>query len=414
MFWDDPRIDPSTYFRIAQHHQSSALFPSLRRLTYSLDTGLISRSYIFLFLSPLLDSLELFNIRGFENTIVGPFLATLSSESQMLSQIILHSGRMSVDILKNVVVHFKQLRSLELLDAVFMSDFTLWEVLGTLPSLASLTLKATDPNSHPAHAPENSNSQSGAPKYFAALESLCVKGSFFFIQHLLGFIDSPCLKSIEVYSVIDHNERDPDNLFTSSMTIVASKWSQSLKSLVIDSSSSNLKTTQRHVISNCLMLLTVFHEMQAFQLTGWKMKNLNDDVIRLVTSWPKLRSLGVLPLDQTFISFPTLRRIAENCPELRCLHIQLDTSIIPPFDNSSKCLHHNLEVLTVGKAHPSSGRAATNIQTSLACQIQATQHLDSIFPYLKTIKVHPDNDVMWSGIRDLVHLCQDANLRRVK
>ena len=64
-----------------------------------------------------------------------------------------------------------------------MSDFVLWEVLSDLPCLANFTLtgKAFDPQSHPAHAPENSNCQTRGPKYFKALECLVVKGFFFLI-----------------------------------------------------------------------------------------------------------------------------------------------------------------------------------------------------------------------------------------
>ena len=184
----DLGVHPSTYVRIAQL-QSSALFPSLRHLHYDLGDRSISSLSLFLFLSPLLDSLELFNIRGLENTIVGPFLATLSS--QMLSRIVLHSGWLSADILKKIIVHFKQLRSLVLSDVVVVRDFGSWEVLGTLPSLTNLAVTNFDAESHPAHAPENSNSQSGGPKYFKTLESLSVTGLFFLIEHLLGIIDSP-------------------------------------------------------------------------------------------------------------------------------------------------------------------------------------------------------------------------------
>ena len=121
----------------------------------------------------------------------------------MLRRIVFDSGQMPVSILEESiqVVRFKHLRFLDLSVENFMSDFVLWEVLGTLPSLAHLTLKAIDPSSHPAHAPENSKSQSGGPKYFEALESLNVTGSFF-IQNLLGFIDSPRLDAITVYPVI--------------------------------------------------------------------------------------------------------------------------------------------------------------------------------------------------------------------
>ena len=397
---DDLQVHPTTYNRIAQLLKSTSLFPSLRRFRYDLDLDV---THIFLFLSPLLDSLELFNFMGSENIIVGPFLAAISP--QMLSRIVLCSGRMSGDILKKYIGHFKQLRSLELSYAIDMSDFTLWEVLGTLPSLANLTF-SLNPELHPTPDPENSDSQCGGPKYFEALESLCVTGSLSLTQHLLGFIDSPCLKSIEVYLVpVFHNETtadpDSDDLFTTSMTIVDSKWSQSLKNLVIDSSFSGY-----YGISKCIMLFMVLHEMQTCHLTEWYIGNLqvDNDVRRLVMSWPKLR---VLNLEQTLISLSTLMIIAENCPELRQLHIHLDTSTFPPFDTSSKSLRHNLEVLNVAE-DPSSGSFT---QSTLESQIQVSLHLDLNFPYLKAIVVQPE-DVTWSAIRDLVKLCQVV--RRVK
>ena len=409
---DKPQVHPSTYIRIAQL-QSSALFPSLRHLYYTLCDSSIS--HIFLFLSPLLDSLEFSNIRGFENTIVGPFLANLSS--QMLSRIVLYTGRMSVDIFKNSIVHFQQLRSLELLDAVFMpmSDSDLWEVLGTLPSLENLTLNSFDPSSHPVHVPVNSNSQSGGPKYFEALKSVSITGSSFLIQNLLGFIDSPCLKSINVCPVTNHirfdHDHEPEDRFTPSVMIVASKWSKSLKNLVIQACASG--AGRYYAISKCLMLLTDLHEMETFCLNGWRMENMDDDVRRLVMSWPKLKTLR-LPLNQAFISLSTLKIIAENCPELRYLRIPLDTSTIPPFDTSSKSLslRNNLEVLT-GVALVTSHSS----QSKQECRIQVARYLDSIFPYLKSIEVtveynNATNNVAWSGICDLIKLCQD--IRRVK
>ena len=380
-----PKVHPSTY----------VLFPSLRHLRVYCnlgDTSSCSLSF-FLFLSSPLESLEFHHIRGFEDTIVGPFLASLSS--QTLSHIVFCDGQMSADILIKSIVHFKHLRSLELSDAIFMVDFDLWEVLGTLPSLEILTLEANDPTSHPAHAHKNSNSQSGGPKYFEALKSLSVEGSFFFIQHLLGFIDSPCLKSIDVSPVMNH-VHDPNSAdhFNRSMTIVASKWSQSLKHLVIDSSSAH-----RPAISKYLMLLTNLHEIQTFHLTDHGMKIMDDDVRRLAMSWPNLRTLS-LPLKRTLISLTTLGIIAENCPELRYLDIRLDASTIPPFDTSSKSFGHKLEVLTIGKIGPYS---------TPECQIQVALHLNLIFPYLKTIKVRP-SDVTTGHA--LVKLFQDA--RQVK
>jgi hypothetical protein len=394
-----PEVHPSTYIRIAQL-QSSALFPSLRRIHCCLSESI--NSYIFLFLSPLLDSLEFYDTDGFDNTVVGLFLATLSSSPQMLRRIALRSGEMSVDILKKSFVHFKELRSLELSDAVFTTDFSLLEVLGTLPSLENFTLEDGNPEPHPTHTPKNSNSQSRGLRYFDTLESLCVTGSFFLTQHILGFIDSPCLKSIELNPVFNHSKHEPDleDLLTPSMSIMASKWSQSLKELLIGTCV--LVRAPRNGISKCLNLLMVLHELQTFQLLGWRMENKDDVIRRLVMSWPKLRTLAVFPPshDQTFISLSTLKIIAESCPELRHLSIQLDTATIPPFDISSKSLAHKLEVLTaVGKTHPH--------VTETSLQIRMARHLDSIFPYLKSIEMQFETNATWSGIRDLVKLCQD-------
>ena len=395
--YDDSLIHPSTYLRIAQL-QSSALFPSLRHLIYRLEDS--SVSHIFLFLSPLLDSISLINIRGFENTVVRPFLAALSSPT--LRRIVLSSGQMSVDTFKTSILHFKQLRSLELSDAVFMNDFGLWKVLGTLPYLANLTLDI-DPTCHPAHD-ENSNSQSGDPKYFDALETLSFTGSFFLIQHFLGFIDSPYLESLSLYPVIDHlHENEPEDFLTPSMTIVASKWSQSLKKLII--ASTQIQNSITHQNSKLLTLLSGLHEIQSFSLLGWRMENYSDAVKRLAMSWPKLRYLGKDPFNQNFISLSALRIIAENCPDLRRLHIQLDTSTIPPFDDiSTKIVHHNLEVLIVkGLGDLGDHQSDAITETILESQIRVARHLDLIFPYLKTLRVEKVRD---EGIVNLVKLCQ--------
>ena len=368
------QVHPSTYLRIGQLC-SPALFPSLRHLSYSLNPNEMPIFHIFLHIaSPLLDSLELYEITYAENTIIGPFFASLSSP--MLRHITLCEGYLSGDI---SIAHFKQLRSIELFDAVAARNFVLWEALGTLPTLEDLTV--VDHSPLLLHVSENSNSQSGGPRYFEALESLCVTSSIHFIRHLLNFIDSPCLKSIKIDPVILSSDKlEPEDLFTP-LTIVSSKWSQSLKNL-------------------------------AFRLDlTMKTQALDYDVMIRLWSWP-LAKLRTLNLNKSLVSLGALRRIAENCPELRHLHIQfhfdLDTSIIPFADTSSKSLHHNLEDLTVDGSHtPSISRT----QTMLECQIKVARYLDLIFPYLKSIELD-DRDVFWKGIRDLVHLCRDASLSR--
>ena len=289
-----------------------------------------------------------------------------------------------------------------------MSDFDLWKVLGTIPSLANLNLDI-DPSCHPAHDPENSNGQSGDPKYFVALETLYITGSFFLIQHLLGFIDSPYLKSLSLYPVIERQqENEPEDLLTPSMTIVVSKWSQSLKKLNIGTSTLYLR---RNGFPNrnpkLLTLLSGLHEIQIFNLWGWRLENYNDAMKRLSMSWPKLRHLGNDASNQNFISLSVLRVIAENCPDLRRLHIQLDTSTIPPFDDiSTKSFRHNLEVLIVKElGDPGDHQPDAINEPMLESQIRVARHLDFIFPYLKTIEVWEQK---WSGIINLVKVFQDV------
>ena len=148
---------------------------------------------------------------GFENTVVGPFLATLSSQAQMLNRIDLRFGDMSVDILKTPIVQFKQLRSPTLIHAVLMSNFVLSEVLGTLPSLGDLTLTIRLLlSSRRAPHCEFNRSKWGSQKNYA-LENIIVTSSFL-IQHLLSSVDSPYLKSIKVYPDND-NELDSEHFF---------------------------------------------------------------------------------------------------------------------------------------------------------------------------------------------------------
>ena len=197
----------------------------------------------------------------------------------MLRHIILCNGYLSGDL---PIVHLKQLRSIKLFDAVAARNFVLWEALGTLPTLEDLTL--VDHSPLLLHVSENSNSQSGGPRYFEALESLCVTSSIHFIRHLLNFIDSPCLKSIKIDPVILSGDKlEPEDLFTP-LTIVSSKWSQSLKNL-------------------------------AFRLDlTMKTQALDYDVMIRLWSWP-LAKLRTLNLNKSLVSLGALklRRTVLNC-----------------------------------------------------------------------------------------------------
>ena len=79
---------------------------------------------------------------------------------------------------------------------------------------------------------------------------------------------------------------------------------------------------------------------------------------------------------------------------------------IPPFDTSSKSLRHNLEFLTIW-GHKDSSNTITQTKLRLQRQIQLTQYLDLLFPYLKCIEMGLE-DEFWLGIRDLLCKTQAA------
>ena len=134
------------------------------------------------------------------------------------------------------------------------------------------------------------------------------------------------------------------------------------------------------------MPLADLHEIQKFELVGWRMEKNNDALRRLTMSWPKLRHLELLRSrspNQTFISLSNLRIIAENCPELRILDVELDSDTIPPFDDiSSKILCHELEVLVLRGVHQSIP------QISLECQMISDPNSTSFGFHLPLCEKH--------------------------
>jgi len=122
---------------------------------------------------------------------------------------------------------------------------------------------------------------------------------------------------------------------------------------------------------------------------------MDDDVRRLVLSWPKLETSSHWQSIYFLVDFE------DNCRELSC---------IASFANSIGYFYHPIFRYlyqkplaqfagAVGKAQPS-----TSTQTWMEYQIQVTRYLDLIFLYMKSIEVLqvPSKDKIWLGIRDLV------------
>ncbi|KAF8801973.1 hypothetical protein BYT27DRAFT_7261409 [Phlegmacium glaucopus] len=142
---------------------------------------------------------------------------------------------------------------------------------------------------------------------------------------------------------------------------------------------------------------------------------MNDELLvwHLVQSWPNLTTL-ILPVDHVSISLLTLGIIAENCPELRYLQIQLDASTIPPFNNpasavlcknTNAALCHKLGVLSV--AHdPYTARKLQGRQV----RHSVARYLDSMFPLVSIEMLDESNPAIktWSEVYELMRLFQDV------
>ena len=156
----------------------------------------------------------------------------------------------------------------------------------------------------------------GTQVFYSSRKSICYRPLLFHPKsprfHGLSMLKISHRRSIQLSIMIVIMNMNSKDLFIPSMMVVASKWSQSLKNLVICSILCGIRWPFRHhnAISKCLILLTDLYKIQIFHLIGWRIENMDNDVRCLVKSWPKLRTLKMLPFNETFISLSTLRIIA--------------------------------------------------------------------------------------------------------
>ena len=115
------------------------LFPNLRRLrivnaNYSLD-------YLRLFISPSLETLEIFGQGETSRAQLLSFLSAAVVEVSNLSTLILGPGRLSLDVV-NACLGFNRLKHLELVDAASAISYQLLKDIGDLDDLTTFVIDA--------------------------------------------------------------------------------------------------------------------------------------------------------------------------------------------------------------------------------------------------------------------------------
>ena len=235
----EERISPAAYFRLALSQEPGIpFFPHLTDLII-VDAD-ASLAYLELLLTPSLISLEVSRIPNAKQPTLFSFLTTLAQVAPLLQNLTFGPGQFTSKSIQTIL-QFKNLRQLELKDAVSNMTFSFLESLGSsLPALESLILDTRSCeyipstaimskdlskgiNEHTSHAsfgtnlepmdgkndeesPQNDTPQSDTSDdvgdAFSQLMKLHVIGSQLFIADLILQIASTRLEDVSITVVI--------------------------------------------------------------------------------------------------------------------------------------------------------------------------------------------------------------------
>ena len=217
-------ISPAAYFRLALSQEpGTPFFPHLYDLIIAdADTSL---AYLELLLTPSLTSLEVSRIPNAKQPTLSSFLITLAQVAPLLQILSFGPGQFSWNSIQTIL-QFKNLRHLELRNAVSKMDFTFLESLGSSsPALESLILDARSceyiPNTaimeHTTHTPyasfgtepmdgkndeESPQSDTSDVGAFSQLMKLHIIGSPLFLGDLILQIASTRLEDVFITAVV--------------------------------------------------------------------------------------------------------------------------------------------------------------------------------------------------------------------
>jgi len=144
------KLSPNVFLCLAQLQSPlKPLFPNLRRLrVINADQSL---DYLRLFLSPLLEALEIIGLSEACRPTLLSFLSAAVVEVPDLSNLILGPGRLSRDVV-DACLGFGCLKHLELVDVISEVDFRLLKDIGLLKHLETFVIDAQDVVYSPSRA----------------------------------------------------------------------------------------------------------------------------------------------------------------------------------------------------------------------------------------------------------------------
>jgi len=146
----EEKLNPSVFLYLAQlQSPHMPLFPNLRRLR--IVNAYCSLDYLRLFLSPLLETLEIVGLSEECQATLLSFLSATVVEVPNLSTLILGPGRLSRDVV-NICLGFDWLKHLELVNAVSEVDHRLLKDIGHLEHLETFVIDAQDVGYTPLQA----------------------------------------------------------------------------------------------------------------------------------------------------------------------------------------------------------------------------------------------------------------------
>ncbi|KAF8801988.1 hypothetical protein BYT27DRAFT_7146823 [Phlegmacium glaucopus] len=197
-------ISPSAFFRLALSQEpEKAFFPHLSDLVI-VDAD-ASLSYLELLLTPSLKSLEVLRVPDSQQPTLSSFLITLVQVTPLLQTLIFGPGQFLSNSI-HTVLQFRNLRQLELKDAVSEMNSAFFESLGSLPVLESLILDAgfceyvssttTTDGKSDKEPPQNDISDTGDA--FNQLMKLHVIGSPLLLEDLVAQITSTRLEDVSI------------------------------------------------------------------------------------------------------------------------------------------------------------------------------------------------------------------------
>jgi hypothetical protein len=417
------QISTGTYIRVVQRLKGEPLFPSLSRI--HIEDFDASVDYLPLLISPVLQSVQLVNVKHGAGVAPGPTVALTALLNDLLewapdlhSLTITQVPELPMSLLQ-IISGLSHLRVLRLSTFSQVQSFEEFRPLSAL-ALSTLSLQFSCSLYTPLPTPVVPS-----PTFLGVLETLHIAGPVNAISDFLQSIDSQSLgvlsleilkpklsscgklsckkattkKSLKRSSLGEGEEaptpaNEPERL----ISFICSRWAGRLKGLTIVSSVS---------LTLDLLNMSNLRSMECLHIEGCSVTNIQPTLNLSPTIWHSLTSLH-LPTNIR-ISYPLLRQIALAGPFLEELAVYIDIDEVPHL-NELRTLVHPLRSLCIHQSGGSvEGFASPNHRAeNWPHLIAISRFLNALFPSLQSLIATTRDKDHWRGVWRLIQLCHDA------